>query len=243
MNVPSHIDSPNATSTEHPTDIMRTGPLPDSNPSRGKLSTGVNTCDECRARKKRCSREDPKGLESEICQACFTANLDCTSYATDISNPTSSGLPQTPHIDDRTNEASSTTEKHKRTQVRSACMRCRKRKAKCSGDRPSCQSCSQRNEECSYNVAEGFTRAEDNTEKLRAALALNEDLNAFIDALRFNTNAVSSELFARLRCGEPVQDLLTLVRAEVLPTWSAEELHATGIKFERNLLEKFKETD
>ena len=238
MNVPSHIGSPNATSTEHPTDIVRTHPLSDSSRSRRKPSIGVNNCDEYRARKKRRSREDPEDDESEICQACFTANLDCTCNATGVSSPSSSDLPQTSHMDDQTNETSNTTERYKRTQARSACIRCRKRKAKCSGDRPSCQSCSRRNEECTYNVAEGFTRAEHNTEKLRAALALNEDLNAFIDALRFNTNAVSTELFARLRCGEPVEDLLALVRAEVLPTWSTEELHATGIKVERDLLEK-----
>lgn len=242
MNTLSHTGSPAATSTEDFTDIMQTGPLPDDNQPEGKLSTELNMCDQCQARKRRCSRESREGHESEICRDCFIANLDCTWYVINISSPTSGGLPQTPH-DDETNENSSTAEKHKRTQVKSACMRCRKRKAKCSGDRPSCQSCSQRNEECIYNIAEGLTRAEDNTEKLRAALMLNEDLNAFIDALRFNTNAVSTELFARLRCGEPVEDLLTLVRAEVLPTWSAGELHATGIKSEHDLFEKSRDMD
>lgn len=115
----------------------------------------------------------------------------------------------------------------KKAAVRSACTRRQRRKSKCSSDRPRCQYCSRNNRECIFKVAEGSTRTEDLKRKLEEALRKIEDLQLFFEALRSGTDSASTELYARLRIGEPVEVLLKMVQAGALPTWSPEELRAT----------------
>jgi hypothetical protein len=122
-----------------------------------------------------------------------------------------------------------------KVQTKSACKRCQKRKSRCSGDRPFCQSCCQDNRECIYDVAEGSTRTEDLKQKLGGAMARLKDLETFIEALRSETDSVSTELYARLRAGASVEELLKMVQAGTLPTWSLEELRATGLIPERSI--------
>lgn len=144
-------------------------------------------------------------------------------------------------------EAKSTIKPHassptsKQAQVRSACTLCQKRKGRCSGDRPICQFCSQNNRRCTYNVAEGSTRTQDLKDKLEEALAQIEDLQLFIEALRSKSNGISTELFARLRVGDSIEELLRMIQAGQLPTWSSEELRATEIRSRRGLSSTFYE--
>lgn len=73
-------------------------------------------------------------------------------------------------------------------------------------------------------------------------MAQLEDLKTFIEALRSETNGISTELYARLRAGASVEGLLEMLQAGALPTWSPEELSATSISSERSLSRSFYES-
>lgn len=98
--------------------------------------------------------------------------------------------------------------------VKSACVQCQKRKTKCSGQRPICRFCSDRNLECSWDIGDGLTRTADLKRKLQEATGRSEDLDTLVDAMRYGTDEVSTMLLARLRLGEPLEDLVTALRTE-----------------------------
>ena len=145
-------------------------------------------------------------------------------------------------------EAKSTIRPHaasltsKQALARSACTSCQNRKGRCSGDRPICNFCSQNNKRCTYIVAEGSTRTQDLKDKLRKALAQIEDLQLFIEALRSKSNGISTELLARLRVGDSIKELLWMIQAGQLPTWSPDELRATETGSRRTLSPAFYES-
>nr|OQO28233.1 hypothetical protein B0A51_05383 [Rachicladosporium sp. CCFEE 5018] len=124
--------------------------------------------------------------------------------------------------------------------VKSACAQCQKRKTKCSGDRPICRFCHDRGLECSWDIGDGMTRTADLKQKLQvatgrgeklkrllsdeatrgaavrqkleAAEERQEDLSRLMEAMRSSTDQVSTMLLARLRLGEPIEDLIESVR-------------------------------
>ncbi|KAK6443232.1 hypothetical protein LTR95_000056 [Oleoguttula sp. CCFEE 5521] len=130
--------------------------------------------------------------------------------------------------------------------VKSACAQCQKRKTKCSGDRPICRFCSDRGLECSWDIGDGMTRTADLKQKLHAATGRGEklkrllsdeatrgaavrqkleaaeerqeDLNRLMEAMRSSTDQVSTMLLARLRLGEPIEDLIDSVRVSNNPS-------------------------
>jgi len=101
--------------------------------------------------------------------------------------------------------------------VKSACVQCQKRKTKCSGQRPICRFCSDRNLECSWDIGDGLTRTADLKRKLQEATGRFEDLDTLVDAMRFGTDDVSTMLLARLRLGEPIEDLVAALRPDASP--------------------------
>jgi hypothetical protein len=101
--------------------------------------------------------------------------------------------------------------------VKSACVQCQKRKTKCSGQRPVCRFCSDRNLECSWDIGDGLTRTADLKRKLQEATGRSEDLDTLVDAMRYGTDEVSTMLLARLRLGEPIEDLVTALRTDSSP--------------------------
>jgi hypothetical protein len=101
--------------------------------------------------------------------------------------------------------------------VKSACVQCQKRKTKCSGQRPVCRFCSDRNLECSWDIGDGLTRTADLKRKLQEATGRSDDLDTLVNAMRYGTDEVSTMLLARLRLGEPIEDLVTALRTERYP--------------------------
>jgi hypothetical protein len=101
--------------------------------------------------------------------------------------------------------------------VKSACVQCQKRKTKCSGQRPVCRFCSDRNLECSWDIGDGLTRTADLKRKLQEATGLSEDLDTLVDAMRYGSDDVSTMLLARLRLGEPLEDLVAALRVDPSP--------------------------
>lgn len=102
--------------------------------------------------------------------------------------------------------------------VRSACVECRKRKTRCSGQRPTCRFCSDRNFVCSWDISDGMTRTADLNQKLQEATRKHEDLNTLVDALRSGTDTESTMLLARLRLGTSVEDLVKSLRNDTALT-------------------------
>jgi hypothetical protein len=102
--------------------------------------------------------------------------------------------------------------------VKSACVQCQKRKTKCSGQRPVCRFCSDRNLECSWDIGDGLTRTADLKRKLQEATGRSEDLDTLIHAMRHGTDDVSTMLLARLRLGEPIEDLVAALRTDSPPS-------------------------
>jgi hypothetical protein len=98
--------------------------------------------------------------------------------------------------------------------VKSACVECRKRRTKCSGQRPVCQFCSDRKLECSSDTTDGLTRTADLKKKLLEANMRLKYLVILINALRFSTDAALTMLLARLRLGDQTEDIVYLVRLE-----------------------------
>jgi hypothetical protein len=124
---------------------------------------------------------------------------------------------------DASSDQTSRTRK-KAEPVKSACVQCQKRKTKCSGQRPVCRFCSDRNLECSWDIGDGLTRTADLKRKLQEATGRSEDLDTLVDAMRYGTDEVSTMLLARLRLGEPIEDLVTALRTELYPPAEHESL-------------------
>jgi hypothetical protein len=59
-----------------------------------------------------------------------------------------------------------------------------------------------------------LTRTADLKRRLQEATGRSEDLDTLVDAMRYGTDEVSTMLLARLRLGEPLEDLVTALRTE-----------------------------
>jgi hypothetical protein len=111
-------------------------------------------------------------------------------------------------------EASSSTAAHaahermKQEPVKSACVECRKRKTKCSGQRPICRLCRDRGLDCLWDIADGMTKTEDLRYKLQVAVTRLNDLTCLIDAMRSSDGKVPTMLLARLRLGASIEELV-----------------------------------
>lgn len=104
---------------------------------------------------------------------------------------------------------------HKRTKrepVKSACVECRKRKMKCSGQRPTCRLCRDRGLDCLWDIANGMTKTEDLRYKLQVAVTRLNDLTCLIDAMRGGDGKVPTMLLARLRLGASIKELVHAIR-------------------------------
>lgn len=110
----------------------------------------------------------------------------------------------------------------KRKQIKSACLQCRKRKTRCSGQRPRCRSCSNRELVCSWDISEGMSRMADLKQKLQKTTEEYNDLNILVDALRSGTDMDSTMLLARLRLGTSVEDLVKPLRINTALTNSTD---------------------
>jgi hypothetical protein len=100
----------------------------------------------------------------------------------------------------------------KREPVKSACVECRKRKIKCSGQRPTCRLCRDRGLACHWDIANGMTKTEDLRCKLQAAVTRLNDLTCLIDATWSGDGKVPTTLLARLRLGASIKELVHAIR-------------------------------
>ena len=176
-----------------------------------------SACLRCRGKKSRCSGQRP------TCQACSNGSLDCVW---DVDAPESSS--QAPKRKSRSSADAGQQRRSKRTQgptlqVRSACTRCQKRKAKCTGQRPTCQYCLDRNLECVYEVEDGWTRTEDLKKKLMESRGETKDFHELFEMLRHSTDHDATTMLARLRLGDPMEDLFEAVRSASSPTDSTQQ--------------------
>lgn len=103
----------------------------------------------------------------------------------------------------------SRTRAHTRTTpVKSACIQCRRRKTKCSGQRPTCQRCLSRGARCSWDVCDGLTKDSDFRRKLQELASQLSVLETLIDKLRSETDHTATLLLAKLRLGVTPEDLV-----------------------------------
>lgn len=96
--------------------------------------------------------------------------------------------------------------------VRSACLQCKKRKTKCSGQRPICQSCKDCVLDCLWEVPEGLTRMEGLREKLQSVTNRVDNLEALVGRMRDGTDEESTMLLATLRLGWSVEEMAHAIR-------------------------------
>lgn len=114
-----------------------------------------------------------------------------------------------------------------------ACIDCRKRKRKvitnpilahrvfvvlqhllmrvefqCNGERPSCSACQTRGLSCTYDVVEGATRTEDLKQKVASLSMRVQNLELFVNKLRYSTDNEASAILAQLRLGDTVDGIL-----------------------------------
>jgi hypothetical protein len=114
-----------------------------------------------------------------------------------------------------------------------ACIDCRKRKRKvitnpvlthrvfvvlqhllmrvelqCNGERPSCSACQTRALSCTYDVVEGATRTEDLKQKVASLSLRVQNLELFVNKLRYSTDNEASAILAQLRLGDTVDGIL-----------------------------------
>jgi hypothetical protein len=91
--------------------------------------------------------------------------------------------------------------------VKSACLHCRRRKAKCSGERPACQFCRRRDLDCQWQTPEGLTRLEGLKRELRSVTSRTNDLRMLVGGMRTGSDQEATTLLARLRLGDSVEEL------------------------------------
>jgi hypothetical protein len=116
------------------------------------------------------------------------------------------------HSRDNTSDHEPVSTRKQREPVRSACVSCRKRKTKCSGQRPVCQYCSRSNIECSWQTIDGLTWAADLKAKVVEAAERVDDLDVLISAMKFGTDESSTMLLAQLRLGIGIKALAQSIR-------------------------------
>lgn len=202
-------------SSQPPTEEDKDAPSDQTSESGDPTPITKSACLRCRGKKSRCSGQRP------TCQTCRNSNLDCVW---DADAPESSSQPV--KRKSRSSADISKQGRSKRTQgpplqVRSACTRCQKRKAKCTGQRPTCQYCLDRNLDCVYEVEDGWTRTEDLKKKLLESRGETKDFRELFEMLRNSTDHEATTMLARLRLGHPMQDLFEAVRNALSPTDSA----------------------
>jgi len=160
-------------------------------------------------RKVKCSGQaDGQPIQYSLqCDFCTRSGVQCVWKAPkrNMTNPNTRRRPNTAA---RTGSSQGSSGGSNPPQFRSACVECRRRKQKCTGERPSCQTCGEKGMECSYEVADGMTRSEDLKFKVQEATERGNRLDQLVGAMRHGTDQQSSELLARLRIGATVDDLL-----------------------------------
>lgn len=94
------------------------------------------------------------------------------------------------------------------TPVKSACIQCRRRKTRCSGQRPTCQRCLSSGTRCLWDTCDGLTKASDFRHKLHELVSQLSVLETLIDQLRSGTDNTAALLLAKLRLGVATEDLV-----------------------------------
>lgn len=96
--------------------------------------------------------------------------------------------------------------------VKSACLHCRRRKAKCSGEHPICRSCKHRDLECQWQTPEGLTRSEGLKRELRSVTSRTDDLEMLVGGMRAGSDEEATTLLAMLRLGDSLEELAHTAR-------------------------------
>jgi hypothetical protein len=102
--------------------------------------------------------------------------------------------------------------KKKPDPVKSACLHCRRRKAKCSGERPVCQPCEKRDLACQWQTPEGLTRSEGLEHELQSVKRRTDDLRMLLRGMKAGSDEEATTLLAMLRLGDPVEELAHTAR-------------------------------
>ena len=151
------------------------------------------------------------------------SQLNANEYAPEISSPTTEQLelpthqgslsPTSVQNSNPRDAGNSTAPSRKKSEpVKSACGQCQKRKTKCSGQRPVCEFCRDRGLEGSWEIGDGLTRNADLRQRLAEANDHAIDINMLVHDMRTNTDAVATTLLAKLRLGDSIHDLATVIR-------------------------------
>lgn len=96
--------------------------------------------------------------------------------------------------------------------VRSACLQCRRRKIKCSGERPTCRSCTSCDVECRWQVPAGLTRTQGLKQELQSVMNQLNDSETLVGRMQRGSDEEATLLLARLRLGDSVEELAHDVR-------------------------------
>ncbi|KAL0940087.1 Nitrogen assimilation transcription factor nirA 5 [Colletotrichum truncatum] len=102
--------------------------------------------------------------------------------------------------------------KHTRHQVPAACLQCRKRKVKCSGERPSCHRCSQNELDCEWDTEPDTPRVVSIRKRKEELERENEDLHELLRFLHSRPEEEAVEIFKRLRESGDALQVLDFVR-------------------------------
>jgi hypothetical protein len=78
----------------------------------------------------------------------------------------------------------------------------------CNGERPACSACQTRGLSCTYDVVEGATRTEDLKQKVASLSLRVQNLELFVNKLRYSTDNEASAILAQLRLGDTVDGIL-----------------------------------
>lgn len=176
----------------------------------------------------RCRGDKRRHSVQRSCEGCSKDDLDCSP---DHSEPT----PKRRSLKFRSADGAETSQQANKIktaplQVISACTRCQHRKSKCSGTRPACTYCIERQLDCSYDVAEGATRTSDLKRKLRESSGRTQALGRVLAVMREGTDDQANEVFARLRMGDCLQNVL-----RSLPTYiSSPNSRSTQLGLDRH---------
>lgn len=204
-------------SRQPPTEEDKGAPCDQANESGDPTLIAKSACLRCRGKKSRCSGERP------TCQTCRNSGLD---RIWDAHAPEFSSQPvkrKTRSSADTSKQGPSKRKRGPPLQVRSACTRCQKRKAKCTGQRPTYQCCLDRNLDCVYEIEDGWTRTEDLKKKLLESRGKTKDFHELFEMLRNSTDHEATTMLARLRLGDTMEDLFEAVRNASSPTDSAQQ--------------------
>lgn len=183
-------EATNAPSSKQPSTMVVEESVSKPDPPKAKTA-----CLRCRGKKSRCSGQRP-------CRGCTNDGLDCV-WDDDGAKPKRGGRRAT-SAEDKKKAAKGKNH----IQVRSACTRCQHRKAKCTGTRPACAYCVERQLECTYDVAEGETRTNDLKRKLKDSQIKTYAFGRILAVMRTGNIYQATEVLARLRMGENLQEVL-----------------------------------